>query len=78
MRKKTYDGIHEYNTEAALDDTNTVCPVCRKAYVETFCCCPICGWYMEIVFTPDEDEGLNYISLNEAKRRYRRRLSELH
>lgn len=71
--KKTYDGIHVYNTEAALSEESPVCPVCGKALVEIFCDCPICGWkndHTQDERHPDDDQGQNRYSLNEAKKRY--------
>lgn len=64
--------------EEAYDENARECPVCRRALVETFCACPVCGWVMDPIQNADPEaaDGQNYYSMYQAREIYERRRQE--
>ena len=53
-----------------------LCPVCEQhcfPSVGTFESCPVCGWEDDIIqyYEPDEEQGANQMSLNQARQAWK-------
>lgn len=63
-----------------MTTTKVQCPVCRQhefTCANSYEICPVCDWENEEyqMKYPDEEEGPNGMSLNQAKEAYRQRLA---
>lgn len=55
-----------------MRETSKTCPCCGKISIEEYEICPVCNWENDpIQFDhPDMKGGANILSLNEARRRF--------